>query len=268
MEAGKMTKLAFIVVDEIEERKRYGATLERCGFNVEAFPDEEQALAALEKKSPHIAIVHFGENMTRTVALIDKLYRHDPTICILYFTFYGGEKLHDKAAAAGAYAVLEKPFSLYDEKFIEFIAMAFRESQRRKSLAAGKDQALVLMPFKKEFDEIYLSAIKEPLTALGYQCERADELLFVGDVVQQLYDKLEQSELIIADMSGQNPNVFYEIGYADALRKTVILLVQNENDVPFDVRGRRFIIYEGNALLLREKLIETVKNLEIASDAD
>lgn len=256
------TKLAFIVVDDDKERERYVTALERDGFNIEAFSGEDHALAALQEKSPHIAIVHFGENMARTVAFIKKVHSNDATICILYFTFYGGADLHAKAVAAGAYAVLPKPYSLYDEKFIAFLRAAMEESRARKRVASGKHQALVLMPFKQEFDELYRLAVKDALDALGYQCERIDELLFVGDVVQTLCDKIEQSELIIADLSGQNPNVLYELGYADALKKKVILLASSADDIPFDVRGRRLITYENGLHQLREKLVATVKAVE------
>lgn len=259
------TKLAFIVADDVKERETYVTALERSGFTVEVFPDEAGALAALQERSPHVAVVHFDENMGRTVEFIKDLHARDATISILYFTYYGGPDLHAKAVAAGAFAVHEKPYSLYDEKLIALLGVAFEESWKSKRLAAGRHQALVLMPFKKEFDEVYRVAVKEPLTELGYRCERIDELPFVGDVVQKLYDKLEHAGLIIADMTGQNPNVFYELGYADALRKTVILLARAAADVPFDVRSRRFITYEDGMLQLRERLVDTVRSLEDGS---
>jgi len=263
-----MAKLAFVVVDDVKERENYVTALKRGGFEAEVFPDEARALAALQEKSPHVAVVHFGENMARSVAFIKELHARDETVCILYFTYYGGPDLHAKAAAAGAFAVREKPYSLYDENLIALLGVAFEESWKRKRLAAGKHQALVLMPFKKEFDEVYRVAFKEPLTELGYRCERIDELPFVGDVVQKLYDKLEHAGLIIAEMTGQNPNVFYELGYADALRKTVILVAQTAADVPFDVRSRRVITYEDGLPQLKERLIDTVKNLEDGSGGE
>jgi response regulator RpfG family c-di-GMP phosphodiesterase len=260
-----MAKLAFVVVDDAKQRDDYVPVLKRGGFKVETFNDEATALAALQKRSPHVVVVHFDENMPRTVEFIKELHARDSTICILYFTYYGKPDLHARAIAAGAFAVREKPYSLYDENLLTLLRMAYEESWKRKR-AAGMHQALVLMPFKEEFDEVYRVAIKEPLTEMGYKCERIDELTFVGDVVQKLYDKLEYAGLIIADMTGLNPNVFYELGYADALKKTVILVTQTAANVPFDVRARRFITYEGGMLQLKERLIDTVKSLEDASE--
>jgi hypothetical protein len=168
--------------------------------------------------------------------------------------------------AAGAFAVREKPYRLYDEHLIALLKEAYEESWKRKRLAAGKHRALVLMPFREEFEQVYRVGIEEPLTELGYRCERIDRLKFVGDVVQKLYDQLAHAGLIIADMTNLNPNVFYELGYADALRKTVILLTQTAANVPFDVRGRRFITYADDLLQLRQSLIETVKSLEDGSE--
>lgn len=236
-------KLAFVVVDSKEERENYKLPLERDGFRVELFESEEPALAALEGVSPDVAIVHFGQHMPRTVEFIRKIHLLDPTVCILYLTYYGGEGLHAEAIKAGAYAVRTKPVSRFDAEFIEFLRDALRESKQRKRLALGKHQALVLMPFAAEFDDLY-RAVKEVFTGLGFACERMDELQYVGDVVVKLYEKLAESEFIIADITGNNPNVFYEMGYADALEKTVIILKHQSSEAPFDVRVRRLLVYD------------------------
>jgi len=158
--------------------------------------------------------------------------------------------------------VHEKPYGLHDEQFIGLLRDAYEESWKRKRLVAGKHRALVLMPFKDEFAKVYSLGIKEPLRELGYRCERIDELMFVGDVVQYLYDQLEHAGLIIADMTDLTPNVFYELGYADALKKAVILLTQTVGNVPFDLRARRFITYTDDLPQLKQDLIETVRSLE------
>lgn len=265
MENSNIAKLAFIVVDNDIELASYTVLLERDGFKVEPFSNEGEVLAALEHSSPHVAIVHFGQNMARTVALIKRIHAKDQTVCILYFTFYGDPALHEEAIAAGAYAVKKKSFDLYDEQFIELLGKAFHASRSRKRLAAGKHQALVLMPFKEEFDEVYRVGIKEPLTESGYRCERMDDLVYVGDVIQKLFDRLEQAGIIIADITGRNPNVFYELGYADALRKTVIIVARSAADAPFDVQSRRFITYEDGPNQLRERLTAAVKAFEADS---
>ena len=257
MSSNKVNKLAFVVSDVPVEKENLSVILKRSGFEAEAFSDEEPAVAALEHTSPHVAVVHFGENPGRTVAFIRRLYSVDSTVCILYPTFYDGENLHAKALEAGAYTIIRKPH-LYDGKFIETLKAAWEESRNRKRAKAGKSQALVVMPFAKSFDEVYRVGIKEPLEALGYRCERIDEMFFLGDVVEKLYDKIVQSELIIADLSGNNPNVFYETGFADALDKIVILLANRATEIPFNVQGRRVIVYD-DLPTLRTELDAMVK---------
>lgn len=66
---------------------------------------------------------------------------------------------------------------------------------------------------------------------------------------------ITESRIIIAEITDRNPNVFYELGAAHALGKNVILLAQNENDIPFDIRSHRCILYEDNLLPNRSNFV-------------
>jgi HEAT repeat protein len=79
-----------------------------------------------------------------------------------------------------------------------------------------------------------------------------------------IWKSIRQSKLVIADLTGRNPNVFYELGLAHAIQKPVILLSQNVNDVPFDLRHVRVIIYmntEQGRRELQTKLQNTLQAL-------
>jgi hypothetical protein len=101
-----------------------------------------------------------------------------------------------------------------------------------------------MMPFGEWFDryyqEIYAPAIKEA----GYEPVRADELFTTGSVVEQIWEQIEKATLLLADLSGKNPNVFYELGLAHAARKPVVFTASEVEDVPFDLRHLRVIIYD------------------------
>jgi hypothetical protein len=101
-----------------------------------------------------------------------------------------------------------------------------------------------MMPFGAWFDryylEIYVPAIKEA----GFEPVRADELFTTGSVVEQIWEQIEKSKLLLADLSGKNPNVFYELGLAHAAKKPVVFTAAEVNDVPFDLRHLRVIIYD------------------------
>lgn len=106
------------------------------------------------------------------------------------------------------------------------------------------DTCFVMMPFGAWFDryyqEIYVPAIREA----GFEPKRADELFTTGSVVEQIWEQIEKATLLLADLSGKNPNVFYELGLAHAARKPVVFTSAQVDDVPFDLRHLRVIIYD------------------------
>ncbi len=80
------------------------------------------------------------------------------------------------------------------------------------------------MPFDSEFDDRYRLGIKETAKNLGILAERVDEQIFRENIPERIYRQIDSADLIIADMTGKNPNVFYEVGYAHAKGKLTILL--------------------------------------------
>ena len=112
------------------------------------------------------------------------------------------------------------------------------------------------MPFDKAFDDIYKLGIKETATTLGILAERVDEQIFREGILERIYRQIDLADLIVADMTGQNPNVFYEVGYAHAKGKLSILLTQKAEDIPFDLKHHRHIVYDGSIGQLRTQLTE------------
>jgi hypothetical protein len=77
---------------------------------------------------------------------------------------------------------------------------------------------------------------------------------------------IRRAQIIIADLTGQNANVFYEVGIAHAIGKPVLLLTQSIDDVPFDLRHRRILVYEftpDGCKVLEESIEAHVKNILI-----
>jgi hypothetical protein len=110
------------------------------------------------------------------------------------------------------------------------------------------------MPFEASFDDVYMLGIKPAAEDAGAYCERIDEQIFAESILARLYNQIAKADLIVADMTGRNPNVFYEVGYAHALGKTVILLTKNADDIPFDLKHYPHIIYHGSIAGLKENL--------------
>ena len=103
----------------------------------------------------------------------------------------------------------------------------------------------VLMPFLLEWSDSLYKHLKQILYSKEYSCERADDL-YGSDVLEDIWIAINTAELIIADITSKNPNVFYEIGIAHTLGKKVILLTQSTDDIPFDFKRFRHIIYKDN----------------------
>ncbi len=118
-----------------------------------------------------------------------------------------------------------------------------------------KKFAFVLMPFNPDFDDIYKLGIKGACNSEKIYCERVDEQIYEGDMLNRIYNQIQHADYIIADMTAKNPNVFYEVGYAHALQKKVILITQNPDDIPFDMQHYFHIVYnKSNISGLKDEL--------------
>lgn len=110
------------------------------------------------------------------------------------------------------------------------------------------------MPFSSSFDDIYEFGIKMTCSDLNSYAERVDEQIFKERILDRIYNQISKADVIIADMTGRNPNVYYEVGYAHGIGKDVILLTQDSTDIPFDLKHFPHIIYNNNIKKLSEQL--------------
>ena len=101
----------------------------------------------------------------------------------------------------------------------------------------------VLMPSDAHLKPIYDDHIHQVVESEGLSCVRADEIVSINTITWEIWKKINRSRIIIADLTEKNPNVFYEVGLAHALGKDVVLLTQTMDDVPFDLKAQRCIVY-------------------------
>ena len=87
-----------------------------------------------------------------------------------------------------------------------------------------KPFVFVLMPFNETFEDVYKLGIQPACEESGAYAERVDEQVFQDSILQRIYNQIAKADIIVSDLTGKNPNVFYETGYAHALGKKVILL--------------------------------------------
>lgn len=107
------------------------------------------------------------------------------------------------------------------------------------------DLVAVMMPFSKEFDEVY-ETIKGACLSSGLKHRRVDDIWEEPTIIQDIFNLIITAPIVIADLSGKNPNVLYEIGIAHTLGKHVIPISQHIDDIPFDIRHHRTLIYLNN----------------------
>jgi hypothetical protein len=125
-----------------------------------------------------------------------------------------------------------------------------------KESTLPKPFVFVLMPFLDEFGDIYKFGIKGAAEDIGAYAERVDEQIFTEGILDRIFTQINKADVVVADMTGRNPNVFYEVGYAHALGKTVLLLTQAVEDIPFDLKHRQHIVYGGKIEILRRELAD------------
>lgn len=132
-----------------------------------------------------------------------------------------------------------------------------------------KKFVFVLMPFNDAFDDVYQLGIKAACQSETIYCERVDEQYYEGSMLDRIYNQIQHADYIIADMSTKNPNVFYEVGYAHALQKKVVLITQEESDIPFDLKHFYHIIYSKNKLsVLNEKIKNRIEWYLVSDDTE
>jgi len=123
-----------------------------------------------------------------------------------------------------------------------------------------EDLIFVLIPLREEFNDLFENGIKSVAEDLKLCCEKADTITHTDVNLNNICENIIKSKCLIADLTGGNPNVFYEVGLAHALDKKVILIAQNRSDVPFDLKGTRNIEYK-DAINLKSQLRNTLISL-------
>ncbi len=108
------------------------------------------------------------------------------------------------------------------------------------------DLVSVMMPLEAAFTQVY-SAIQRACADSGLRCLRADSIWQESTVIQDVFNLLVRSHIVVVDFSGRNSNVMYETGIAHTLGRPVIPISQSLDDVPFDLRHHRVLKYLPNA---------------------
>lgn len=136
--------------------------------------------------------------------------------------------------------------------------------QQIKKLSKGAnvqatDSCFVMMPFAEPLGGYYAAVYQPAIDKAKLKAVRADAEIFgTGKIIDQIWTGINSARVLVAELTGRNPNVLYELGLAHALRKPVVLVSSNKDDVPFDVQHVRVIYYDTRDPFWGTKLIEKV----------
>lgn len=124
---------------------------------------------------------------------------------------------------------------------------------------SATDSCFVMMPFAIPMGGYYESIYRPAIEKAGLQPVRADAEIFgAGKIMDQVWAGIRRAKVLVAELTTRNPNVFYELGLAHALRKPVVLVSSNQDDVPFDLQHIRVIYYDVTDPFWGQKLISKV----------
>ena len=102
------------------------------------------------------------------------------------------------------------------------------------------------MPFGDEHLQIVYEDFVRPVIEekCVLDCERGDDVFGSSVIMDDIRNSIESADIVVADLTGKNANVFYEVGICHTVDKPGLLMAQSIEDVPFDLRHRRVLLYE------------------------
>lgn len=123
----------------------------------------------------------------------------------------------------------------------------------------------VISPFGEPFDTYFSKILKPAIEKCGLYAVRGDSLFRPTTIVDDIWQSIQSASVLVAELTGRNANVFYELGLAHAISKPVVLLSQSIDDVPFDLRGIRTLVYDKDqpdwGQSLRSDLARSIKEV-------
>lgn len=235
-----------------------------AGHQIDVYIEEETATGKLVRTAVECKYHQrpVGKDIvTRFALIIDFLRKADLIDHGIILSYKGFTKEAFSAA---------EPFQINLVRFedLEFrankfgpIMHIFENAEKAPPPKLSKNFIFVLMPFKKDLEDLYIYGIRGAAEKTGYVCIRADEIEHNSDIMEEILYYIDNASILIAETTDKNPNVFYEIGIAHEKQKEVILITKKGSDIPFDLKSKNHIIYE-NIHDLEEKLTKRLRAIQ------
>jgi hypothetical protein len=187
-----------------------------------------------------------SRDATSTYMVLDRLHRMKAA----GFIAFEGETPFEVEGVIRVTPVWQEIQATLDISLVELAKQSRRDSMiatpffGRPSGQLPTFELFVLMPFAPEMRPIYDDHITHVANSLGVRIGRADDFFTTAAVMGDVWEAINGAAVVLADCTGRIPNVFYELGIAHTIGKPVIVIAQDADDVPFDIRHVRYIKYD------------------------
>lgn len=236
--------------------------LKHFGYEVVVAYDGREGLEKAQKEKPDLIVLDVMMPEMDGFEVCERL-KSDPktkNIPILMLTAKGDKKDVAKGLNIGANGYLAKPYSMLE--FEARVKALLRDAKPSYPAERQNPFVFVLMPFAQEYQAIYKAIVKKTVEADGLSCLRADDFYEARRIMEDIRRGIREATYLIADLSGRNPNVFYEVGIAHAEGKLPILLTQSMDDVPPRLKVLRCIVYNDSLRGAKQLKVELAKVIQ------
>ena len=267
-----MGKVVLLLDDKPNIRKDLGSRLEQNGYAVHKAETIEESKKIILSEKIDYAIIDLKVDYQSEVGGIEVVgfaKRHQPkakTIVLSGWDISDVDIPDDLKNQVDRFVSKKGPTN-----YILAVLQALNELIGQQE----KKHCFVIMPFsstqsctKEEWTEIFDEVIKPAIekSGHGYVCTRSNPVQ--GSIIEDILDNLDRADLVVADLTDRNPNVFYELGVRHSLRDSTILLTQRLKDIPFDLRPYVVQEYSWKTKPARRKFFTLMKEIVRRIDAD
>ena len=270
-----MNRTVIVFDDEEHIRNDLKKYLNRFGFHCLLAGDIKASKLSIEYNLIDYAIVdlNFSGKELEGLKIIQNINEKQPNTKIIIFSDYINKL--EKEEKKGPLKIR------YNYRVSKGLEDGSKENSYKKILniikkeeKGKKKNCFVIMPFSKtnkatenQWTQIFKNVIKKSVEESGYLYECKRGKINIGNITEDIFDNLYKADIVIADLTDQNPNVLYELGIRHALRDSTILITQSLKDIPFDLRYLACIEYNcwrlyNDKELFNGQIKNAIKNIE------
>jgi len=253
-------QISVLLLDDSHDLVRlYKVQLENLGpFRVTIQTDGYQARRMAEKQCFDVIVIdakldYRGVEFGGLRLADDLRYRYGTNSILVISRFITSELMHDYGAN---YEFMEKYSGVETASFCEGLSRKMQEMRKRQYL-------FVAMPFSTKHANAY-RGVRVGVKKAGFNCVRGDEIAHNRPIQEVIFELVEKSKMVIFVADDGNPNAYYEAGFADAMRKEVIIVASSLKELRLDIQSRHTITYGTDLGILSSALCDKITSLRLS----